>query len=103
MTSTKPTSLKLFLVTALILALLPHCASLSLGRPFAVNPSEALKVGHDTKKDVLQKMGAPYRQLTDPRGREIFTYVWTDGEGAGQKCTVAFNKNGLVTFVEVSP
>ena len=103
MTSTTHSKMKRLVTLALALALSPACSSLEIGRRFTVNPNQALKPGHDSKKDVLHKMGSPYRRLTDPKGREIFTYVWTDGEGNGQKCTVAFNKNGLVTFVEVTP
>ena len=103
MTPTNRTTMKRLLTLSLVLILSPACSSLEIGSRFTVNPNQALKPGHDSKKDVLQKMGSPYRRLTDPKGREIFTYVWTDGEGNGQKCTVAFNKNGLVTFVEVTP
>ena len=87
----------------MIIALLSGCSALSLGAPFKVNPHQAIKVGHDAQKDVLRKMGTPYRRLQDPQGREIFTYIWADGKGHGEKCTIAFNKNGLVTLVEVSP
>lgn len=86
-----------------LIALLSGCSALVLGAPFKVNPTQAIKVGHDAKKDVLRKMGSPYRRLQDPKGREIFTYVWADGKGRGEKCTIAFNKNGLVTLVEVTP
>ena len=79
------------------------CASTSLGRRFAVNPLDAIKVGHDQKKDILKKMGRPYRRSVDSRGREVFTYLWADGKGAGQKCTIGFNKSDVVYVVEVYP
>lgn len=77
------------------------CASLSLGSRFPINPRQQIKVGHDTEKDVITKMGQPFRRATDAQGRAILTYVWADGKGYGEKCVVAFNKNGLVYVVEV--
>ena len=78
------------------------CSSLRLGAKFKVDPMSAIKIGHDTKKDVLHKMGQPKRRSIDSEGREIFTYIWANGEGAGQVCTVAFNKNDVVYVVENS-
>ena len=52
----------------IIIALLSGCSALSLGAPFKVNPHQAIKVGHDAQKDVLRKMGTPYRRLQDPQG-----------------------------------
>jgi hypothetical protein len=76
---------------------------MAIGRRFAVNPQTALKVGHDQKSDVLRKMGQPYRRFVDSEGREVFTYVWADGRGAGQKAIIAFNRNNVVYLVEVVP
>ena len=87
----------------LILLLLASCSPLSLGRPFKVHPGVALKPGHDRTEDVLRKMGPPYRHAVDGRGRVLFTYLWADGEGGGEKCVVAFNENGVVSLVELSP
>mgnify|MGYP001292637720 CR=1 FL=1 len=84
-----------FLITA--------CGPMTLGRRFKVNPSTDVKIGHDQRKDVLMKLGHPIRKATDTQGREIFTYLWANGEGAGKKCIIAFNKNGVVSVVEVSP
>jgi len=83
------------------LFLLQACAPLSMGRPFRVNPEIALKPGHDSRGDVLSKMGQPFRKSVDAQGREMFTYLWADGKGGGQKCIVLFNKNKTVALVEV--
>ena len=80
---------------------LQACAPLSMGRPFRVNPEIALKPGHDSRGDVISKMGQPFRKSLDSQGREIFTYLWADGKGGGQKCIVLFNKNKTVALVEV--
>lgn len=82
---------------------LTACGPLTIGRPFKINPSVDLKIGHDQQKDVLRKLGQPFRRTLDAKGRQIFTYLWADGKGAGKKCTVAFNKNGIVSIVEVVP
>ena len=79
------------------------CSPVTIGRPFPVNPYKAIKVGHDSRKDILNKMGNPYRKNFDAKGREIFTYVWADGKGNGRKCVILFNKNNLVALVEVVP
>ena len=71
---------------------LQACAPLSMGRPFRVNPEIALKPGHDSRGDVISKMGQHFRKSLDSQGREIFTYLWADGKGGGQKCIVLFNK-----------
>lgn len=91
------------LAVLLTVGFLVGCSPILLGSKFKVRPTEAIKVGHDHQKDVLKKMGNPYRRSVDPKGRTLFTYVWTDGKGSGEKCTVAFNKNGIVSLVEVSP
>ena len=83
--------------------LLTACGPLSLGRHFKINPSTDIKIGHDQQKDVLRKMGQPFRRAVDAKGRQIFTYLWADGDGAGRKCTIAFNKNGVVSIIEVVP
>ena len=79
------------------------CGPLWLGARFPVNPQTDLKIGHDQKSDVLRKMGRPYRTFVDSDGREVFTYLWADGEGNGQKAVIAFNKNNIVYLIEVSP
>lgn len=84
-------------------ALVIGCSPVTIGRPFRVNPYKAIKVGHDSRKDILNKMGNPYRKNVDAKGREIFTYVWADGKGNGRKCVILFNKNNLVALVEVVP
>lgn len=90
-------------ITALLLLLfMVACASVSLGRRFPIDPAAELKVGHDRKADVLRKMGKPYRSSVDSEGREILTYVWADGDGHGEKCVIALNKNNVVYLVEVA-
>ena len=79
------------------------CTPIRLGRRFQVDPQTALKVGHDQKSDVLRKMGRPYRSFVDSEGREVFTYLWADGRGSGQKAVIAFNKNNVIYLIEVSP
>ena len=86
---------------AVVAITLGGCASLSLGSRFPINPRQQIKVGHDSEKDVIAKMGQPFRRATDAQGRAVLTYVWADGNGYGEKCVVAFNKNGLVYVVEV--
>ena len=93
---------KIALITTGLL-LLQACAPLSMGRPFRVDPEIALKPGHDSRGDVLSKMGQPFRKSVDAQGREIFTYLWADGKGNGQKCIILFNKNKTVAWVEVIP
>lgn len=93
-------------VRCLLLALvfvLGACAGPRLGRPFRVDPRVDVKVGFDTKRDVITKMGKPYRTFVDSAGREVLTYVWADGRGGGEKCLIALNKNGLVYLIEVYP
>ena len=79
------------------------CGSMALGHRFPINPATDIKIGHDRVDDVVRKMGTPYRRFTDAKGRQILTYVWADGDGAGQKCVVAFNEAGLAYVVEVAP
>ena len=98
--------MKLFRITigiVISLCMLTQCSPIQLGRPFKARPTEAIKVGHDHQKDVVKKTGSPYRRSIDPQGRTLFTYVWADGKGNGEKCTIAFNKNGVVALIEVSP
>lgn len=90
------------LVASMLFAGLVACAAPRLGRRFAIDPND-LKVGHDQKADVLRKMGQPYRRFADSKGREVFVYVWADGRGSGEKCTIGFNENDTVYLVEVSP
>lgn len=82
------------------LAMLAACSPLRLGQPFRTDPTK-IKVGHDSRQDVLAKMGGPYRAATDSRGQEVLTWVWADGRGKGEKCIVVLNKNGVVSLVEV--
>ena len=79
------------------------CGPRSIGRSFSLSTAAQIKVGHDQKRDVLKKMGAPLRKTIDGSGGEIFTYLWADGRGSGQKCIIAFNKNGTVSLVQVVP
>lgn len=85
------------------LLLTTGCGALVLGRPFGIDPRAEIKVGHDVKNDVIRKMGPPYRRSVDGEGHEIYVYVWADGEGNGQKCIVAFNKNDIAYVVDVAP
>jgi hypothetical protein len=94
--------LGLLIVVALICVFVA-CTPLWLGRRFPIDPQAELKVGHDQKSDVLRKMGRPYRSFVDSEGREVFTYLWADGEGNGQKAVIAFNKNNVIYLIEVSP
>lgn len=98
-------SFKQHMATAATVAALglSACAPLVLGRPFQTDPRTAIKVGHDSKADVLRKMGAPYRRSVDSEGHEMLVYVFADGKGEGQKCVVAFNKNDVAYVVEVAP
>ena len=89
----------LFALAVTVLA----CTNLRLGRRFPIDPRSELKIGHDQKTDVLRKMGQPYRRFVDSEGREVFSYVWADGEGQGQKAIIAFNNNDVVYLVEVAP
>ncbi len=88
------------LVSILAAGLAAACAPPRLGAPFGTDPAR-IKVGHDSKKDVIAKMGAPYRKALDSRGQEVLTYVWADGKGRGEKAIIVLNKNGLVSLVEV--
>ena len=96
-------SLLRLLLICLLGTLIHACSALTVGRPFQVNPLEAIKIGYDTQKDVLQKMGTPQRRVVDHHGRDIFTYFWADGKGEGASCTIAFNRNQIVYVLEVSP
>ena len=96
-----PTLRRAALALLLGSALLSACAPMQLGRKFQADPIAAIKAGHDQRRDVLVKMGEPYRVSVDAKGREIFTYLWADGRGDGSQCLIAFNKNGVVSLVEV--
>jgi hypothetical protein len=91
------------LVAVLLLCGSLACGPLWLGARFPINPQTDLKIGHDQKSDVLRKMGRPYRTFVDSEGREVFTYLWADGEGNGEKAVIAFNKNEVIYLIEVSP
>jgi hypothetical protein len=93
----------LSLALAILLSYLVGCGHASLGRPFTVDPKAEIKIGHDVKADVIRKLGQPFRRSVDSDGHEMFVYVWADGEGQGQKCVVAFNKNDVAYVVEVAP
>jgi outer membrane protein assembly factor BamE (lipoprotein component of BamABCDE complex) len=77
------------------------CVPTFLGRPFSQNPLREVKVGFDQKKDVLRKLGTPYRQHADEYGNTFFVYVWSDGAKQARKCVVMFNSQGLVSIVNV--
>jgi|GEM_PF-2691583 len=87
------------LITFMLLILL-GCAPITLGSPFKTDPHK-IKVAHHTKKDVEVMMGQPFRKSVDAKGREIYTYLWADGQGGGMKCIIAFNEEDKVMFVEV--
>jgi hypothetical protein len=90
------------LIFVALLTLAAGC-SVSLGRRFNTDPRAQIKVGFHQKEDVLRELGQPYRVSVDSRGREVFTYLWADGSGAGQKCLVAFNDNSVSYLVDCSP
>lgn len=87
-------------VAGVALALGSACGPLVLGSKFQNDPAK-IKVGHDSKKDVIAKLGAPYRTSMDSRGQEVLSYVWADGKGRGEKAIIVLNKNGMVSLVEV--
>ena len=91
------------LLAAISLTSLVACAPVQIGRRYSASPRTEVKVGFHTKADVEGKMGPPFRKAVDARGREIYTYVWADGKGGGEKCVIAFNKNGVVYLVETYP
>jgi hypothetical protein len=93
----------LFLVASLLACLALACSSFRLGRRLKADPQTELKIGHDQKADVERKLGRPFRSFVDSEGREVYTYLWADGEGHGQKVLIAFNKNDVVYLIEVSP
>ena len=95
------TSLFLMLILLGICSISVGCAPAFLGRPFSQNPTREVKVGFDQQKDVLRKLGAPYRQHTDEQGNLFFVYIWSDGEQSARKCIVMFNPQGLVSIVNV--
>jgi len=87
----------------LIISLLSvACGGVQLGQPYP-EPTTTLKIGYDREEDVLAKMGPPYRRTLDSRGRLLLTYIWADGQGAGQSCLVALNEDGIVALVDVAP
>lgn len=90
----------------LVLALTLVCTScfpLSLGRRFASDPQKVVKVGFHQEQDVVDLLGRPYRRTIDADGRVLLVYLWTDGEGAGEKCVIGFNELGVAHSLEVSP
>lgn len=91
-------SLAVFVVLSFV-----GCAPVQIGRKYSGQPQTEVKVGFHNKSDVEAKMGPPFRKAVDGQGREVYTYVWADGKGAGEKCVIAFNKNGIVYLVEVYP
>ena len=100
---TRPLQIVMFLALLVCTTLSNSCMSLRLGHRFAIDPRGELKIGHDQKTDVLRKMGQPYRRFVDTQGHEVFTYVWADGYGNGQKAVIAFNENNVIYLIEVSP
>ncbi len=82
--------------------LVSACAPATIGRRLSADPRSELKVGYDAKADVVKKLGQPYRKTVDSKGHEVWTYAWADGNGAGQKYTVAFNGADVVFLVEAS-
>jgi len=94
--------MKRFAIAALLLATLAACAPITVGRRLTADPRSELKVGYDAKADVQKKLGQPYRKTVDSKGHEVWTYVWADGNGGGQKYTVAFNGADVVFLVEAS-
>ena len=77
------------------------CAPAFLGSPFSQNPLREVKVGFDQQKDVLRKLGTPYRQHADEQGNTFFVYVWSNGVQKARKCIVMFNPQGFVSIVNV--
>jgi hypothetical protein len=92
---------KLLIFFFSVLFLSVACAPRSIGRRFSINAATNIKVGHDQKRDVLTKLGPPVRRIIDGSGCEIFTYLWANGKGAGYKSIIAFNKNQIVSLVEI--
>ena len=90
-------------ILLLVVVLQFGCASLHIGREFEQRPETSIRVGYHTVTDVEALMGQPYRKAVDGQGRQVYTYLWADGRGSGEKCIVAFNKNDIVYLVEVSP
>jgi hypothetical protein len=93
------------LPSVLILLLLQlACAPLVLGtgQPWNNPPEQAIKVGYHEAKDVQKLLGPPIRSTVDGEGNKMYIYYWANGRGAGQKCIVAFNGNGVVSLVEMS-
>lgn len=83
-----------------VFGFLMACAPAKLGQRFRVSPREAVKLGVDNRTTVQSTLGAPQRRFTDPDGREVFVYLWADGEGAGEKYMIAFNTEGVAYLVE---
>jgi outer membrane protein assembly factor BamE (lipoprotein component of BamABCDE complex) len=94
--------MKRFAIAALLLASLAACSPVTVGRRLTADPRSEVKVGYDAKPDVMKKLGQPYRKTVDSKGHEVWTYVWADGNGGGQKYTVAFNGADVVFLVEAS-
>ena len=86
-----------------VLAFTVACFPVQLGRSFQADPRTTIKVGFHQEGDVLALLGRPYRKTIDPMGRTLLVYLWTDGDGAGEKCVIGFNEVGLVHSIEVSP
>ena len=85
-----------------VAATLAGCSPVTVGRRLSADPRSELKVGYDSKPDVVKKLGPPFRKTVDSKGHEVWTYVWADGNGGGQKYTVAFNGADVVFLVEAS-
>jgi hypothetical protein len=84
----------------ILAVLLLACGPQTIGRPFTVNPRDVVRLGVDNRTSVENSLGKPHRRFTDPEGREVFVYVWADGNGGGEKYLVAFNGQGVAYLVE---
>lgn len=92
------------LIAVLLISLLgvnSACLPTHLGHPFSPDPERELKVGFDQKRDVIRKLGAPYRTHSDEQGNTLFVYLWSDGDRRGRKCVIMFNTQGVVSIVNV--
>lgn len=79
------------------------CFPVTLGRGFQTDPRTTLKIGFHQEGDVVALMGRPFRKSIDASGRTILVYLWTDGEGDGEKCVIGFNDIGVIHSIEVTP
>ncbi len=99
----KPRKMHLYAGGFVLSSLIAACFPVQLGRGFQADPRTTVKVGFHQEGDVLALLGRPYRKTIDPMGRTILVYLWTDGDGNGEKCVIGFNEVGLVHSIEVTP